>query len=201
MSIINAALNQNIRQAQAKAEIMMDRRDPYNNSMTKEIHQDWFFTGVVDTLTPLTLPSSATSRLSSKYLSADQQLSLGSSELKQSESEVGRSETMSALKGRLPYYLTDSGSVHSASLEVNDKLVCCVPGERSKSMQERRVYNPKQLSTGTSSVAISGSYTTDDDTNWQPLSTDALLEHTKVTAIPIKGMGDLAHGHYSMWRP
>ena len=132
MSIINAALNKNIREAEAKAEIMMSRRDPYN-SMTKEVHQDWFFTEA-DTMS-LAIPY-PDGKLSSRQ---DTRRSFRDSELKPSASEVERSEeTMSALRGHLPHYLTSSGSVLSASLEVNEKLVCCVPGERSKSMQERQ---------------------------------------------------------------
>ena len=38
-------------------------------------------------------------------------------------------------------------------------------------------------------------------TSWQPLSFHALSEHSGVTELPVKGLGHLAHGRYSMWRP
>ena len=36
---------------------------------------------------------------------------------------------------------------------------------------------------------------------WQPLSLHALSEHSSVTELPVKGLGHVAHGKYSMWRP
>ena len=36
---------------------------------------------------------------------------------------------------------------------------------------------------------------------WQPLSLHALSEHSSVTELPVKGLGHLAHGKYTMWRP
>lgn len=207
MSIVNSALNENIRQAQAKAEIMTRRRDPYNNSMAREVHQDWFFKGVVeDPSTSLAIPPDIKlpSRQSSRQPSTGAKQSFAGSELKQSASELERSEeTISALKRRLPYYLTSSGSVLSASVEVNDKLVCCVPGERSRSMQERQKSSandsPRQWHKAINEADTSSSKALEPC--WQPLTTAALLEHTKVNAIPIRGMGSRAHGHYSMWRP
>lgn len=204
-SIINSALNDNIRQAQAKAEIMMGRRDPYNNSMAREIHQDNFFTGVVDTRISPGTPSSdikLPSRQSSGRPSTSAKPSSAGSELKQSASEVERSEeTISALKRHLPHYLTSSGSVLSASVEVNDKLVCCVPGERARSMQQERQKSSTKDSPRRLRNAITSDVTDTASPSWQPLTTAALLEHTKVTAIPIKGAGSEAHGQYSMWRP
>ena len=36
---------------------------------------------------------------------------------------------------------------------------------------------------------------------WQPLSFRALSEHSGVSELPVKGLGHMAHGRYSMWRP
>ena len=36
---------------------------------------------------------------------------------------------------------------------------------------------------------------------WQPLSLGALAEHSSVTELPVRGLGDMAHGKYSMWKP
>lgn len=217
MSIVNSAMNQNIRHAQAKAEIMMSRMDPYNNAMAKEIHQDWYFTGV---------PEVRTTPLAIQY--PDAKLPAPDAKdgaLKHSAPTVERNEeTLSALQKHLPYYLTSSGSVHSASLEVNDELVCCVPGQKSTSRQDdSRPQTSAAMPTDPLTVCIesptrehsvsSGANRVSSETTvmdyyrhqvepcWQPLTTAALLEHSKVTAIPIRGMGHQAHGHYSMWKP
>lgn len=217
MSIINSAMNQNIRHAQAKAEMMMQRKDPYNNSMAREIHQDWYFTpSVLDTATA-----------DAKLPPTDKQLPAHAEKLSVKRSE----ESLSALRRHLPHYLTSSGSVLSASLEINDEFMCCVPGERSKSSRLKSsayMHRNRQEATGTSrkdttmdlGFKMEGSWqplttvallehrkdTTKDsgskvEGSWQPLSTAALLEHSKVTAIPVRGIGHQAHGHYSMWRP
>lgn len=192
MSIVNSAMNQNIRHAQAKAEMMMRRKDPYNNSMAKEIHQDWYFTGVVDTSTALAIQDV---KLDTKLPADAEKLSVERSE-----------ETLSAIKRRFPHYLTKSGSVLSASLEINDELVCCVPGERSKSSRlkssgadvhtqyGRQTHKDRQETAGTSTMD-------EVEACWQPLSTAALLEHSTVSAIPVRGIRHKAHGHYSMWKP
>ena len=36
---------------------------------------------------------------------------------------------------------------------------------------------------------------------WQPLSYSALSEYSGVSELPVKGLGHMAHGRYSMWRP
>lgn len=168
---------------------MMQRKDPYNNAIAKDRHQDWYFTGVVDTSVALDTPPT----------------SARGSERRQTPLKVKRSEeTMSALKRRLPHYLTRTGSVLSASLEVNDEIVCCVPGGKSRpksgstfltdaACQESAKEEPEPISENSSLRKV--------DSCWQPLTADALLEHSKVSEIPIRGVGHLAHGQYSMWKP
>lgn len=194
MSIVNLAMNQNIRDAQAKAELMMRRRDPYDNSMAREIHQDWYFTGsTVDGNTALAL-SPETKPTDSKPSPDAETLAVERSE-----------ETLSAIKRRFPHYLTSSGSVLSASLEVNDSLVCCVPGERSKSSRLKSGGTDpvwcKDRQDTTSKSCTTMLSTPEVETCWQPLTTAALLEHSQVNTIPVRGIGHQAHGQYSMWRP
>lgn len=180
MSIINSAICENVRHAQAKAEIMMRRRDPYNNSIAKEIHQDWYFTGVEDICTA---PSP-----------------VGGTKATEFRKVRGTGQKTSSLKKRLPHYLTSSGSVLSAALEVNNEKVYCVPGQ--KSSRPKSMFLTGQESPTTSSERKrSSSHRANVSPCWQPLTTAALLEHTTVSEIPVKGPGHHAHGHYTMWKP
>ena len=218
MSIINSAIGHNARHSQVKAEIMMRRNDPYNNSMAREIHQDWYFT-------PVNTPP--------------QQLNTNSAQPKLGEN--GR--RISSLRKSLPHYLTSSGSVLSASLELNDNMVCCVPGHKSKATKQNdnsllltdmegqessKVDYPGHKSKATKQnvnsllltntegqesskvdcktdhvmdhVMRSTSYESKVNPHWQPLTTAALLEHTRVSEISVKGPGHKLHGHYPMWK-
>lgn len=187
MSIINSAISHNARDSQVKAEIMMRRDDPYNNSMAREIHQDWYFTPVN---TPPQHPSAKSAQ----------------------PKKTGR--RISSLRKSLPHYLTSSGSVLSASLELNDNMVCCVPGHRSKASKQNdddsvlltdmEGQESSKVDCKTDHVMDhvmrSTSYESKVNPHWQPLTTAALLEHTRVSEISVKGPGHKLHGHYPMWK-
>lgn len=189
MSIINSAIGHNARDSQVKAEIMMRRDDPYNNSMAREIHQDWYFTPVN---TPPQHPSAKSAQ--------------------PKRAKTGR--RISSLRKSLPHYLTSSGSVLSASLELNDNMVCCVPGHKSKASKQKDNSVLLTDMEGQESSKVdckphvmdhvmrSSSYESKVNPHWQPLTTAALLEHTRVSELSVKAPapGHKSHGHYPMWK-
>lgn len=174
MSIINSALSKDVRHTQAKAEIMMKRSDPYN-SMAKDIHTDWYFTS---TPTLSLTPRSKGENTAPPQLPTTAPLS------------VKREERMPPPRKQLARYLFKSNRLLSALLEVD---------EEESPPQSRSIF----LTESKQSLIESPSKTSNDckrsvEASWQPLTTAALLEHTRVIEISPRGQ---PHGHYSMWRP
>ncbi len=254
MSAINVAMSQVARLSQMKAEMMLEKKDPYNPMVTS-VHQDWYFAPQ-----ERDLDSAGVSSSRPRTRTADQK----HRPLRARRIEGG---TKFLPKKQLPYYLTSNGCILSASLEeFEGEVLYCTPSQRSKSEQQEEdedtihrdnsssifmtdIVCPQsarsekhagetllipistvaggrmsfgtttatsrdtpapRVTTATTKVTTCTSRVTTNKstpssgvrvTTWQPLNTTALLEHTTVSQIPIRGLGHLAHGHYQMWRP
>ena len=204
-SIFNSAIGNLAKQTQMRAEVMMMRKDPYNYLDSNARQQDWFFNSVLD------LCSDKDTHLETSRSTYNKP-----ERLKTRRLEGG---TSLLVKKKLPSYLTQDGVLVSGSLEeVGGELMYCVPSQRSMFGGEEAIQ--KEYSSDTNSVFLTNIVCPDssrstmdyDDvmkipsgvlksTGWQPLTTDALLEHTRVTEVPVHGTGYLAHGKYRMWRP
>ena len=252
MTAINVAMSHVARLSQMRAEMMLDRKDPYN-PLESSVHQDWYF-----------IPEEK-ERAKSALDSPSTRPRTRTAERKRRAVKVRRIEggTKCLPREQLPCYLTSNGCVLSASLEeFGGQVLYCTPSQKSRSEQHeddqdtihkdnsssvfmtdivcppsariekcsaegsllipqgppsggllgrRASTADRTTTTGTTSrVTICTSRVTSDKSTpsssgrvstWQPLNATALLEHTTVSQIPVKGIGHLAHGHYQMWRP
>lgn len=200
MSILNSAMSQVIRYSQIKAEIMLQRKDPHNQMIT-DTHQDFTYFTTAGLSHP---PTTSRTVIQMRPPSPTVRRITGSS------------------RRRLPYYLTNTGNLISASLEELDgEIICCTPSTNRPKPEDYREGEGQATTTDGSSSStllltdmesgeearsektVSSESTIPVKTNsyHEPLTTAALLEHASVSQIPIRGRGFLAHGQYEMWRP
>lgn len=136
--------------------------------------------------------------------------------------------TTPRVKKKLPLYLTPDGDLCSGSLEEFGDKFYCAPSRKKNEKRIKEKYGHSEdsvfltdlqldgvtsppYSTSSSYSDLSKGSKTDISTyrkksfkrkpSWQPLCSSALSEHHKVTEVPVTGLGHLAHGRYSMWKP
>ena len=149
-----------------------------------------------------------------------QSVSVKATELSHSEPNCKpQSEFVATVSTRMgkrrPKFLTKSDSLLTCSLEELGSDIYLKPSSR------HRRDNDMDGHTGSGSVfltdfrledEISTSSQLKESRNtsprdqrrcprWQPLSSGALSEHRGVAALPVNGLGHLAHGKYKLWRP
>ena len=116
---------------------------------------------------------------------------------------------------RRPKFLTESDSLVTCSLEELGSDIYLKPSSRHRRGDNHDHY------TGSGSVFLTDLRLEDELSTasqleesrnppprdqkrcprWQPLSSNALNEHSGVAALPVNGLGHLAHGKYKLWRP
>lgn len=98
-------------------------------------------------------------------------------------------------KKRLPTYLAPDGSLVSCSMEEVGERTYCRP-------TERKCPNTKLIGSETSNAVVTHEpLCRTHGGRWQPLSCSAAAEYEGTSVVPIKGLGPLGHGRYSMWKP
>ena len=134
-----------------------------------------------------------------------------------------RERTSSSVKKLLPLFLTENGELVSGSIEELDSemFFCCpsqklrYPGEEEQSRESSSSIFLTDLPSHDEQVIPRSAVINYDNVvqfksteeprrslrNWQPLSANALLEHTTVTQQPIKTKSPQTRGYYPMWRP
>lgn len=106
MSILNSAMGRVVRYSQMRAEMMLDS----HNQALSNVHQDWYFTA-----SNLSAPHPSSGRRSSDLPSP-------------AIRRIRKSGTPASLRRHLPLYLTNDGSMLSASLEeLNGEILYCTP--------------------------------------------------------------------------
>lgn len=218
MSIFNAAMNQVARENQVKVEVILKQKKDSYNSMDVGKQQS-----LLDRYFNFDHSNNAAAAGSSKVEDSS------SKDSQKSESLVLprriKGGTSPAIKKKLPAYLRSNGTVVSGSLErIGSDLLSCGPSHRgrmwndydkkAKDQERSSVFltDMRFPSFGASRKEMAYDATTSDNSilkmsnkfkskGWQPLSTSALLEHTKVSEMPVKGLGAEAHGKYHLWRP
>ena len=126
-----------------------------------------------------------------------------------------RHSTSEEVKKHLPSYLTSDGDLVSGSLEEFGEQFYCTPSRSKRTEMHKHTGTPVFLTdlhdggshqnsgcTSLSDLSNSSSQSSLRGGNrWQPLSTSALSEYRKVKEVAVSGLGHLAHGRYSMWKP
>ena len=183
LSAVNKSLQSSARNTQRKAQIMLDSKDTFMYCDPK------FY--LID--------ASSSPNNPDNY----QQKSRSAEVTKSSRVIVPkRCATSLGLKKQLPSYLTPDGDLVSGSLEEVGDQVYCAPSRTGKVKQYNHTGSSKHSSADPSSSNLSNTQNRASlKSNWQPLTSSALTEHRKVTERSISGLGHLAHGKYSMWKP
>ena len=197
-SMINA-IQVVLNQTEMKANMMLNRKDPYNHfDPSTRSNNGWF---VLDSL-----------------VAEKQHEAIGNQVNVAAENttiplQQQKSHTNTEIKKHLPTYLTPKGDLVSGSLEEIGDYVACGPSKvKSPSNQDSVFLTDLQLeddryhasqikATSSSNVPNETGTLTKLVSRWQPLSSSALAEHKSVTEVPVKGLGHLAHGRYKLWRP
>ncbi len=190
LSAVNKSLQSWARNTQRKAQIMLDNKDTFISATSCDPK---FY--LVDTHSP---PHG-----------------LDNSQSKSKSAEVTKSErvivpkrcnTSLDFKKQLPSYLTLDGNLVSGSLEELGDQVYCAPSRTGGVRHtENSVFLTDPHGDSSSNPSISDLSNTGSQpllkSLWQPLCSSALAEHRKVTELSVSGLGHLAHGKYSMWKP
>ena len=207
----NSALEVVTRQTQKRAEIMLQRKEPFK--IAESYNPDNYLEEPLDLEEPTSVPTS-------KLATAGKPVSM----IQPKRIKTG---TTQRVKKILPSYLTPNGDVCSGSLEEFGDKFFCAPSRKKNGERIKETYGHSEGSVfltdlqmdGVTSPPDSASFSQSDltkgsktnirakrttlkrKTSWQPLCSSALFEHRKVTEVPVPGLGHLAHGRYSMWKP
>ncbi len=195
LTAMNSTLERLVRNTQTKAQLMLDNKHTLTSSTS------------CDPKFYITNEFSSTNQLQQKSESARV--------AKNTRSIITaprRCNTSLDVKKQLPSYLTPDGDLVSGSLEELGDLIYCAPSRSRRTEQSTPVENSVFLTDiprGSSQTSVSplnsdlskcGSQTSLRSV-WQPLGSTALTEHRRVTERSVSGLGHLAHGRYSMWKP
>lgn len=191
LSAVNKSLQSLARNTQRKAQIMLDSKDTFTFATSCDPK---FY--LIDAFSP---PHGPNNRPQQKSKSA---------EVTKSARVIvpKRCTTSLDVKKQLPSYLTPDGDLVSGSLEELGDQVYCAPSRTGRVKQHRHTDNsvflthPRGDSSASSDLSNAGGRASLNSI-WQPLSSSALTEHRKVTRLSVSGLGHLAHGKYSMWKP
>lgn len=221
----NNAIELMNKQLQRRATALLQRRDPYNNTLDTALTniKGWF-----------------TEHLEEDEKAQDRAVSVLERRRKRKEKATlllptrrKNGGTSLEIKKKLPTFLTPDGDLLSGSLEEFGDQLYCSPSKSSgpptniTTKDEWRQENPGHGSSvfltdlhsdSLDSISLEQKLTTKlvrklseksispkrapkVMKGWQPLSYSALSEHSSVSELPVKGLGHMAHGRYSMWRP
>lgn len=201
----NNALEIVTRQTQKRAEIMVQRKEPFK--VSESFNPENYIKEILE-VEETTRSKSAT----------------GGKPIPMLRPKRFRAGTTPAVKRKLPSYLTPSGDLCSGSLEEFGDKFYCAPSRAKNVGRIKEKYGHSEDSVFLTDLQIDGAISpaygvSSSHTNhpketqiylnsgrktsalWQPLCSSALLEHRKVTEVPVSGLGHLAHGRYSMWKP
>ena len=219
----NHAIERMNRQLQRRAELMLRRRDPYNSIDTTLSGNEEWFTGGVEreeraqdggaastlekrklkkkaSLLPKRVKSGGTSLEIEKklptFLTRDGDLVTGSLEELGDQLYCAPSKNTGPSKsvtdewkvdtvaggGGSSVFLTDLQSDSVDNINLEQKSTTKLVRELGEKLSPHRKMSKVLM-------------------GWQPLSHSALSEHSRVSQLPVKGLGHKAHGKYSMWRP
>ncbi len=183
-----------------KAELMLrQRKDPYNVSMTMpkfyDKYEDWY---IIKNDRSSAGPSTNTTKVSSSVLPSNEQT-------EEERQRLGMdADGSSSARRKVTSYLTANGEQVTGPPDRS-------PGRKKSMQRKEKLVKRSPKSVFLTEINSIPSTTLDYDElldspslelkRWQPLSASALLEHTRVTARPVSGLGELGHGVYRMWRP
>ena len=178
-SHITGMMQQSARQNQKRAEILMSRKKVQLD--IKAIQEPgWYGMNYEDPQLNLQ-PASATEQLNKP-------------ESKQ------RCRTSPQLKKKLPSFLRSTGDLVSGSLEEFGETFYCGPSKKREDEAVDSIFLT-DVQVENEDEQNQDVYSRKQSFGWQPLSSGALVEHSRVTELPVQGLGQLAHGNYRMWRP
>lgn len=195
LSAMNRTLERLVRNTQTKAQLMLDNKDTFTSSTS------------CDPKFYITDDCSPTNQLQQKSNSAGVARNTWSI-----ITAPRRCNTSLDIKKRLPSYLTPDGDLVSGSLEELGDRVYCAPSRSKRTEHSTPTENSVFLtdipggssdtstSPSNSDLSNAGSRTSLRSV-WQPLGSTAVTEHRRVTERCVSGLGHLAHGRYSMWKP
>lgn len=218
----NNAMELMNKQLQRRAQALLRRRDPYNSlNMTLAGNEGWFTELLEEDekaqdraasilekrrikekaalLLPKRTKNGGTSlkikRKLPTFLTPDGDLLTGSLEefgdqLYCSPSKTTEQPT-SITKHEWQHETTANGSSVFLT-DLHSESVDSINLEQKSTTKLVRELSEKSMSPRRTSKVMKG---------WQPLSYSALSEHNSVSELPVKGLGHMAHGRYSMWRP
>ena len=215
----NKAIQLMTRHLQKRAQVLLSRKDPYNQlDPTLSCNEGWF--------TDLCMKEAekedevcARTRAASCFATA------GYTGKKKDQSPLlpKRVKSTSQVKRKLPTFLSPDGDLISGSLEEFGSQLFCSPskqtgpsGREGEDEQNRTCslvfltdLQSESADNVTSEVKPNKTMRENEkllkrrtkSMGWQPLSISALSEHSSVTELPVKGLGHTAHGKHSMWKP
>ena len=223
----NNAIELMNKQLQRRATALLQRRDPYNNTI------DTALTSIKGWFTELLEEDEKVQDRAASVLERRRKRKEKAALLLPTRRKSGG--TSLEIKKKLPTFLTPDGDLLSGSLEEFGDQLYCSPSKSSgppiniTTKDEWRQENAgnagsvfltdlhsdsldninlEQKSTtklvrklNEKSALISPKRAPKVMKGWQPLSYSALSEHSSVSELPVKGLGHMAHGRYSMWRP
>ena len=177
-------MQQSARQNQKRAEILMSRKRVQLD--IKAIQEPGWYGMNSEDPQPKLKPASAVEQLDKP-------------ESKQ------RCRTSPQMKKKLPSFLRSTGDLVSGSLEEFGDTFCCGPSKEREDKAVDSIFltdiQAENESTSLEDEPHQDVYSRKQSFGWQPLSSGALAEHSRVTELPVQGLGQLAHGSYRMWRP
>ena len=217
----NNAIELMNKQLQRRAAALLQRRDPYNTLNTAlTSNKGWFTAELLE-------EDEKTQDRAVSVLERRKRKEKTASLLPKRTKSGG---TSLEIKKKLPTFLTPDGDLLSGSLEEFGDQLYCSPSKTTEAptsitndewrhntagssvfltdLHSESVdsINLEQKSTTKlvrelSEKSMSPKRTAKVMKGWQPLSYSALSEHSSVSERPVKGLGHMAHGRYSMWRP
>lgn len=212
----NRAIELMSKHLQKRAQTLLSRKDPYNSlDHTLSSNEGWF-TELCGEIEDRTRAKTAFASAGSNRRRKDKAILL-------QRRRANSSGTAVELKKRLPTFLTPDGDLLTGSLEEFGSQIYCspsrlggVPSVKANGQQQHSTgssvfltdFQDESLDSGTLEPKLTKNRTAREESTkqpvtavrWQPLSLGALTEHSSVTEIPVKGLGNLAHGKYSMWK-
>ena len=211
------------KQLQRRATALLQRRDPYNNTIDTALTsiKGWFTELLEEDEKVQDRAASVLERRKRKKAAL----------LLPTRRKSGG--TSLEIKKKLPTFLTPDGDLLSGSLEEFGDQLYCSPSKSSgpptKNITTKDEWRQENAGTvfltdlhsdSLDNINLEQKSTTKlvrklNETSalmslkrapkvmkgWQPLSYSALSEHSGVNERPVKGLGHMAHGRYSMWRP
>ena len=221
----NNAIQLMSKHLQKRAQALLSRKDPYNQlDPTLSCNEGWFNNLCIKEEKEEEDKVCARTRAASCFATA------GYTEKRKEKSPLlpKRAKsclTTSQLKRKLPTFLSSDGDLISGSLEEFGSQLFCGPsrqtgGDREGEGRQNAIggsvfltdlqsdsadnltseLKPAETGKGDRESEKSSKLRT-KSLGWQPLSINALSQHSSVTELPVRGPGHKAHGKYSMWKP